>query len=165
MKRREFLAAAGMGAATVIGAQASLARGAEGEEKAEKKAEEKRSQVYVCEQCGTIVEVLMPGEAPLVHCGEEMKLLEELTEGDLAPKHKPVIERVVGGYKVTVGDVEHPMTPAHWIVWIELMADGRVYRQYLSADDKPVATFRIGTAKDVVAREYCNLHGLWKADA
>lgn len=158
MKRREFLSA-GVGAAALIGTQATLARAEED------KPKEERNQVYVCEQCGTIVEVMMPGEAPLVHCGKPMKLLDVLTEGDLAPKHKPVIERVVGGYKVTVGDVEHPMTPAHWIVWIELLADGRVYRQYLNADDKPVATFRIGTAKDVVAREYCNLHGLWKAEA
>ncbi len=120
------------------------------------------NQVYKCEHCGNIVEVLYAGGAPLVCCGENMKLMDEKTADSSTEKHVPVIEKTDKGYKVTVGSTLHPMTEEHSIQWIELIADGKVYRQNLKPGDQPVAEFCVD-AKQVSAREYCNLHGLWKA--
>ncbi|OHB69471.1 MAG: desulfoferrodoxin [Planctomycetes bacterium RBG_13_63_9] len=103
----------------------------------------------------------MPGRPTLVHCGEPMELLPEQTAEKALEKHVPVIEKIKGGYKVTVGSTPHPMTKAHHIVWIELMADGRICRRYLEPGEKPEATFYTDS-EEVSAREYCNLHGLWK---
>ena len=119
-------------------------------------------QVYKCALCGNIIEVLHGGEGELVCCGETMKLFIENTTDAAKEKHVPVIEKIAGGYKVKVGSVPHPMTPAHWIEWIELQADGKVYRQFLTPTDKPEAIFLVAADK-VTAREWCNLHGLWKA--
>ena len=121
-----------------------------------------RLQVYKCEVCGNIVEVLDGGAGELVCCGEPMKLCAENTVDAAREKHVPVIEQIGGGFKVKVGSVAHPMTPAHWIEWIEILADGKVCRQFLTPDDAPEATFPI-EADSVSAREWCNLHGLWKA--
>jgi superoxide reductase len=95
-------------------------------------------------------------------CGKPMKLMAENTVDAAKEKHVPVIEKVDGGFKVKVGSVPHPMEEKHWIVLVEVMADGKVYRQYLKPGDAPEATFPIKADK-VTAREYCNLHGLWKA--
>ncbi len=155
MKRRDFISAAsGISAATVLGATAPPAMAQSG-------PAEKRGQVYRCVKCRTIVEVLIPGRPSLAHCGEPMELLEEKTADKTVEKHVPVIENIDGGYKVTVGSTPHPMAKTHYVVWIELIADGKIYRQYLKPGAKPEATFRID-AKDVSAREYCNLHGLWQ---
>ncbi|MGE4298258.1 MAG: desulfoferrodoxin [Desulfovibrionaceae bacterium] len=121
-------------------------------------------QIYKCEVCGNIVEVLHAGGGELVCCGQPMKLFKENTTDAAVEKHVPVIEKTATGYKVSVGSTLHPMEETHWIEWIELIADGKVYRQVLKPGDKPVAEFCI-TATKVAAREYCNLHGLWKADA
>jgi superoxide reductase len=121
-----------------------------------------RLQVYKCEACGNIVEVLVGGAGELVCCGAPMKLMTENTVDAAKEKHVPVIEKADGGYKVKVGSVAHPMEAKHWIVWIELIADGKVYRQFLNPGDAPEAFFPV-EAKTVAAREYCNLHGLWKA--
>jgi len=121
-----------------------------------------RMQVYKCELCGNIVEVLHGGDGELVCCGQPMKRMTENTVDAAKEKHVPVIEKVDGGYKVKVGSVPHPMEEKHWIEFVELIADGKVYRQFLKPGDKPEATFQISAAK-VSAREYCNLHGLWKA--
>ena len=121
---------------------------------------EKRGQVYRCKKCKTIVEIVVPGRPTLIHCGEPMELLDEQTAEMALEKHVPVIEKIDGGYKVTVGSTLHPMTDAHYIVWIELIADGKIYRQFLNPGDAPEATFLV-KANDVSAREYCNLHGLW----
>jgi len=121
-----------------------------------------RYQVYKCEACGNIVEVLVGGEGELVCCGAPMKLMTENTVDAAKEKHVPVIEKAAGGYTVKVGSVAHPMEEKHWIQWIELIADGKVHRQFLSPGDAPEAFFAV-EAKTVVAREYCNLHGLWKA--
>ena len=120
-----------------------------------------RLEVYKCEACGNIVEVLEGGGGELVCCGEPMKLMVENTVDAAKEKHVPVIEKVDGGYKVSVGSVAHPMEDKHFIQWIELIADGKAYRQFLNPGDTPEATFNI-TADKVEAREYCNLHGLWK---
>jgi superoxide reductase len=98
----------------------------------------------------------------LVCCGEPMKLYAENTVDAAKEKHVPVIEKVDGGYKVKVGSVAHPMEEKHYIEWIEIIADGKAYRQFLNPGDAPEATFKINAAK-ITAREYCNMHGLWKA--
>jgi superoxide reductase len=121
-----------------------------------------RLEVYKCELCGNIVEVLFGSDGQLVCCGQPMTLLVENTVDAAKEKHVPVIEKVDGGVKVKVGEVAHPMEEKHYIQWIELIADGRIYRQFLNPGDAPEATFNV-VADQVVAREYCNLHGHWKA--
>ena len=121
----------------------------------------KRSQIYKCEICGNIVEVLHEGAGELVCCGRPMKLIVENTTDAAREKHVPVIEKIADGYKVSVGSVLHPMIDVHYIEWIELDADGQVFRKYLKPGDTPVAIFNV-SAENVTAREYCNIHGLWK---
>ncbi len=121
-------------------------------------------EVYKCELCGNIVEVLHGGAGELSCCGEAMKQLVENTVDAAKEKHVPVIEKIDGGYKVSVGSVAHPMEEKHYIEWIELIADGKAYRQFLNPGDKPEAVFSV-TATSVTAREFCNLHGLWSAAA
>ena len=123
-----------------------------------------RLEVYKCAHCGNIVEVLHGGKAPLICCGEPMKLLREGETDGAMEKHVPVIEKTENGYKVSVGSVAHPMTEEHWIEWIELIADGISYKKFLNPGDAPVAEFCVKADK-VTAREFCNLHGLWKAEA
>jgi len=121
-------------------------------------------EIYKCEHCGNIVEIVHGGGAPLVCCGEEMKQLTENTVDAAKEKHVPVIEVGDGVVKVTVGSVLHPMEEKHYIEWIEVVADGKVYRQALKPGDVPTATFNI-TATSLTARELCNIHGLWSAKA
>jgi superoxide reductase len=119
-------------------------------------------EVYKCEACGNIVEVLHGGGGELVCCGEPMKLMVENTVDAAKEKHVPVIEKIAGGVKVKVGSVAHPMEAKHYIEWIEIIADGKAYRQFLNPGDAPEATFKV-EAEKISAREYCNIHGLWKA--
>lgn len=121
-----------------------------------------RLQVYKCEACGNIVEVLVGGKGELVCCGKPMKLMTENTVDAAKEKHVPVIEKIDGGVKVKVGSVAHPMEEKHYIQWIEIIADGKIYRQFLKPGDKPEAVFKVDAAS-VTAREYCNIHGFWKA--
>ena len=120
-----------------------------------------RLEVYKCELCGNIVEVLHGGKGELVCCGKPMKRMKENTVDAAKEKHVPVVEKVNGGFKVTVGSVAHPMETEHYIEWIELVADGKAYRQFLNPGGAPEAMFSV-EAETVTAREYCNLHGLWK---
>jgi superoxide reductase len=119
-------------------------------------------EVYKCELCGNIVEVVHAGDGDLSCCGQDMKLLTENTVDAAKEKHVPVIEVSEGTVKVTIGSVAHPMEEKHYIEWIELTADGKAYRQFLNPGDAPTATFNV-TAKKLSARELCNLHGLWSA--
>lgn len=119
-------------------------------------------QVYKCELCGNIVEVLHGGVGELVCCGQPMTLLTANTVDAAKEKHVPVIEKVAGGYKVKVGAVAHPMEEKHYIEWIELIAGDKAYRQFLNPGDAPEAFFAVD-ATEVIAREFCNLHGLWRA--
>jgi superoxide reductase len=121
-----------------------------------------RLQVYKCVLCGNIVEVLHTGEGALVCCGQPMNLITENTVDASKEKHVPVIEKQATGYLVKVGSIPHPMEEKHYIEWIELTADGVMHRKMLKPGDKPEAFFAV-TATAVSAREYCNLHGLWKA--
>ncbi len=121
----------------------------------------KKNEIYKCEKSGLMVEVLQDAEGTPMCCGEPMKLLRENTTDGAKEKHVPVVEKIEGGYRVTVGSVEHPMTDAHYIQWIELVTPPGVLRHNLTPQDKPVAEFKTD-ATEVEAREYCNLHGLWK---
>lgn len=117
--------------------------------------------VYRCNICGNIVEVLRAGAGELVCCGRPMELLQEKTEDVGKEKHVPVIERTERGVRVKVGAIPHPMEEKHYIQWIEIIADGAVYRKDLQPGDKPEAEFEI-KAQKLEARGYCNIHGLWK---
>ena len=119
--------------------------------------------IYKCEICGNIVEVLHEGIGALVCCGEEMKLMEEKTQDSSVEKHVPYIEKTGEKILVKVGqNQDHPMEDKHYIEWIQIFADGKSYRQFLKPGDKPQAIFEIKADK-VSAREYCNVHGLWKS--
>jgi superoxide reductase len=119
-------------------------------------------QVYKCNVCGNIVEVLHAGGGTLVCCGQPMQLLAEKTADVGLEKHVPVIEKTEAGVKVKVGSIPHPMEEKHYIEFIELIADGAVYRKHLKPGDAPEAEFAVKAA-NVWAREYCNIHGLWKS--
>ncbi len=119
-------------------------------------------QVFKCPTCGNIVEVLHAGGGELVCCGQPMQLLAENTVDASKEKHVPVLEKTADGWLVKVGAVPHPMEDKHHIEWIELIADGKAYREFLKPGQAPEARFCL-QASTVTAREYCNLHGLWKA--
>jgi len=120
-----------------------------------------KKQIYKCQVCGNIVEVLIAGGGTLVCCGKPMTYLPGNTTDAAVEKHVPVVTKIDGGVKVAVGSVEHPMTDAHYIQFIEVITATKVLRKELTPSDKPEAVFQ--TDEEVVeAREYCNLHGLWK---
>lgn len=123
----------------------------------------KKLEIYKCEVCGIIVEIIHEGGGKLVCCNQPMKLMEENTVDAALEKHVPVIEKTEDGIKVKVGSVPHPMVEEHYIEWIELIADGRACRKFLNPGDEPEALFKI-EAQTITAREYCNLHGLWKSE-
>jgi len=124
---------------------------------------EKLNEIYKCEICGNIVELANVGGGELVCCGQPMKLQEEKSEDSSTEKHVPFIIKEDDKVTVKVGEnTEHPMMEKHYIQWIELLADDKVYRRFLNPDDKPEAVFYLKADK-VSAREYCNLHGLWKS--
>jgi superoxide reductase len=124
----------------------------------------KVNEVYKCELCGNIVELVHGGPGALVCCNEKMVLLNANTVDAAKEKHVPVIEIGADKISVKVGSVPHPMLEEHYIEWIELVADGKVYRQNLKPGEAPEAVFPV-IAKQVTAREYCNLHGLWAANS
>ena len=120
-----------------------------------------RLEIYKCDVCGHIIEILHEGAGELVCCNQPMKQLKENTTDAAVEKHVPVIEEQNNGYLVKVGSVAHPMEEKHYIEWIELIADGKAYRQFLKPGDTPEAFFEV-KAGSITAREYCNLHGLWR---
>jgi superoxide reductase len=119
-------------------------------------------QVYKCQVCGNIVEVVHTGGGTLVCCGKPMTLQVENTVEASKEKHIPLLEKVPDGWKVKVGSVAHPMQAEHYIEWIELIVDARACMMFLSPGEPPEAFFPIKADK-VSARAYCNLHGLWKS--
>ncbi len=121
-----------------------------------------KRQVYRCELCGNIVEMLHPGAGELVCCGQPMKLLPELTADSTTEKHVPVLVETEGGVLLKVGSVPHPMVEAHFIEWVEVHTANRVYRTELAPGAAPEAFFPIRLADVTAAREYCNVHGLWR---
>ena len=121
-----------------------------------------RLEVYKCSVCGNMVEVIFVGGGELVCCGKPMILQVENTVDASKEKHVPVIEKVEGGIKVKVGSVAHPMEDKHYIQWVQAIVGDKAYREFLKPGSQPEAFFPI-SADNVVAREYCNLHGLWKS--
>jgi len=119
-------------------------------------------QIYRCNVCGNIVEVLHVGVGQLVCCGQPMELLTEKAVDVGLEKHVPVIEKIGNKVKVKVGSVPHPMEQKHYIEWIEITADGKTCKRFLKPGEKPEAEFEIA-AQRITAREYCNIHGLWKS--
>ena len=123
------------------------------------------TQFFKCKKCGKIVEIVNKGCPALVCCGEEMTEIKANTSDGATEKHVPVIE--VNGDKVTVkiGSAVHPMEADHWIQWIEIETDKGVQRKNLNPGEAPQATFILSGEKLLAAYEYCNKHGLWKAEA
>ncbi len=121
-----------------------------------------QKQIYKCNVCGNIVEVLHTGVGELVCCGQPMELLLEKEKDEGLEKHIPVIEKTDKGVLVKVGSVPHPMEEEHYIEWIEIIADGKSCRKFLKPGDKPEAKFEV-KADNITAREYCNIHKLWKS--
>jgi len=119
-------------------------------------------EVYKCGICGNIVEVVHGAGGTLVCCGQDMVLQKENTTDAAQEKHVPIIEKTADGFKVKVGSVAHPMEEKHYIEWVEIIADGTAYRKFLSPGDAPEAEFKLAADK-IIAREYCNVHGHWKA--
>ncbi len=119
-------------------------------------------EIYKCNVCGNIVEVIHTGVGQLVCCGQPMELLKEKTADVGQEKHVPVIEKTGAKILVKVGAVPHPMEEKHYIEWVEVVADGRSYRKFLKPGEKPEAEFEV-TAQKIEAREFCNVHGLWKS--
>ena len=119
-------------------------------------------EVYKCEICGNIVEVIHGGKGQLVCCGEPMKLLKEKETEEGHEKHIPVVEKIDGGIIVNIGSIPHPMEEKHYIEWIEVLTrDDRSYRKFLSAGEAPKAPFGIAYEHIDSVREHCNIHGLW----
>lgn len=123
----------------------------------------KINQIYRCSICGNIVQLLHPGNGQLVCCGQPMELLVTKDTDIGFEKHVPVITKTNTETIIEVGSIPHPMEEAHYIEFIEIIADGKVYRQFLKPGDKPIAIFKI-QADNVQAREYCNVHGLWQSN-
>ena len=122
-----------------------------------------RLEIYKCEKCGNIVEVLHGGVGKLECCDEPMVLMEEKTADEGKEKHVPVTERSDHGTLVKVGDVPHPMEEKHYIEWIEVISGGNAYREFLEPGQAPEATFCLGDSEIEAVREYCSIHGLWKS--
>ena len=117
--------------------------------------------IYRCSTCGNIVEVVHGGAGKMVCCGQPMEYLAAKTADQGKEKHVPVIEKFDGGIKVKVGSIPHPMEDKHYIEWVEILQDGKAYRQFLNPGQTPEAVFHL-TGENVVAREFCNIHGLWE---
>ncbi len=123
-----------------------------------------RGQVYKCEECGDILQVLTGGSGDAVCCGKGMELLEEKSEDEGLEKHVPVVEETEGGVRVKVGSVEHPMEEKHHIAWIEVLSGDKSYRQFLNPGDSPEAEFCLPKGGIDRVREHCNIHGLWASE-
>ena len=121
-----------------------------------------KNEIYKCSICGNIVETVHIGGGELVCCNKPMNLLTENTQEASTEKHLPKIEKTPSGIKVTVGEILHPMEESHYIEWIEVLSEGKSYKKFLKPGDEPSAEFCLEYQEDLVAREYCNLHGLWK---
>lgn len=121
----------------------------------------KLNEIYKCEGCETIVELVHTGKGRLDCCEKPMMLMTPNTQDASLEKHVPVVEQIPDGVRVKIGSAAHPMVEEHYIEWIEILADDKVYRKYLKPGDAPEAEFCI-KADNIVARELCNIHGLWQ---
>lgn len=122
----------------------------------------KLKEIYKCNVCGNIVEITHTGAGTLVCCEKPMVLQEENTVDAATEKHVPIVEKTENGIKVKVGEVDHPMEEDHYIEWVEVISEGRSCKKFLKPGDKPEVEFCVKD-ENAIVREYCNLHGLWKA--
>lgn len=119
-------------------------------------------EVYKCEVCGNIVLVLHGGAGELVCCNQPMVLQDEQTEDSSVEKHVPYIASSDDGVVVKIGENEtHPMQDEHYIEWIEVQTEDRIYRKFLQPGDEPKAEFCVPESEVLKVREYCNVHNLW----
>ncbi len=123
-----------------------------------------RLEIYKCEICGNMVEMIHDGAGQLVCCGQAMKRFDANTVDAAKEKHVPVVEMLQDKMFVKVGSVPHPMEDKHYIEWIEVISGNKTIRHFLRPNDKPEATF-CKPDGDFTVREYCNLHGLWKGES
>lgn len=123
----------------------------------------KQNQIWKCEVCGNIIEIVHEGADALVCCGKPMVLQEEHgKEQEGEEKHVPIIEKNDEGIVVKVGSVPHPMEDEHFIEWIEISTKKGTSKKFLKSGDEPVAKFPIKVdVSEISARAYCNVHGLW----
>ncbi len=122
----------------------------------------KKKSVYKCVGCGTVVEALWNGDEKLSCCGKEMVELVPNTTDAAVEKHVPVIQREGKKVTVKVGSNAHPMTPEHYILFVELVAGDTVLRHdFKEGDTAAEAVFYVDEDVPLSAREYCNLHGFW----
>jgi superoxide reductase len=119
-------------------------------------------QIYRCSVCGNIIEILHSGEGQLVCCSKSMELLNAKNKDVGLEKHVPIIEKTESGVIVKIGSISHPMEESHYIEFIEIIADGKIYRKFLKPGEEPMVNFNIKINK-IEARGYCNIHGLWKS--
>ena len=120
-------------------------------------------QVYKCEVCGNIVEMLHGGKGEMICGGQPMQLFKENSTDAVVEKHIPVVSKTADGFSVKIGSIAHPMEESHYIEWIEIVDGDKSYRQFLNPGQSPEAAFCVDSKK-IIAREYCNLHGLWKSN-
>ncbi len=123
-----------------------------------------KMQIYKCEVCGNIVEIIHAGKGELICCGKTMKLFKENTVDAAKEKHVPVIEKGKGKLRVKVGSVPHPMEEKHYIEWVQLIEGNKSCREFLSPGQQPETVFS-AEGENVFAREYCSIHGLWKGES
>lgn len=123
----------------------------------------KFQKIYKCAMCGNIVEVVHEGPGELVCCGQPMNLMDENSVDAATEKHVPIIEKTDNGIIVKVGSVDHPMADDHYIEWIEVQNGPWSQKKFLKPGEKPQAEFYVPFNENLVARSYCNLHGLWKS--
>ncbi len=123
----------------------------------------KLNQIYKCNVCGNIVEILHAGQGQLVCCNQSMELLQAKTKDIGYEKHVPVLEISGDNIKVKVGAVPHPMEEKHYIEFIELFINGKIQRQFLEPSGAPEAIFTAKGETNLSARIYCNIHGLWQS--
>ena len=117
-------------------------------------------EVYKCNVCGNIVEILHTGKGQLVCCNQPMELMEENTVDASKEKHVPVAEKDGDKVSVKVGSDAHPMVEKHYIEWIQVIDNAKSQRTFLKPEEEPAAEFS-NTGGDIKVRAYCNLHGLW----
>ncbi|MDR1905784.1 MAG: hypothetical protein LBQ27_02565 [Clostridiales bacterium] len=123
---------------------------------------ERRFDIYKCVNCESVIEIEEPHDCTLKCGNAPMTLMTTKNHTGDAEVHIPIITATENGYLVKVSALPHPMTNAHYIEFIELNADGRRYKTYLSPSDEPQYEFPISIARAVSARIYCNLHGVWE---
>lgn len=124
----------------------------------------KMNEIYRCDLCGNIVELLHVGAGELVCCGQPMVVLAEKTADEGQEKHLPVVEKVDGDTRIKIGATPHPMEEKHYIEWVEVKTrQGKIGKKFLVPGDETQIDFH--TREDVIeVRSYCNIHGLWKTE-